>query len=105
MQCFLGIYRYLFQPKTFCGVIDTLKRADVQEQDMLKVFRGSVRPILEFAEQVWQDIPDYLSDRIESVQTGHLKSYIQTARTVKHCRYPTKVHFPTDASFINLWLR
>ena len=40
----------------------------MQEQDMLKVFRSSVRPILEYAVQVWQDIPDYLSDRIESVQ-------------------------------------
>ena len=40
----------------------------MQEQDMLKVFRSSVRPILEYAVHVWQDIPDYLSDRIESVQ-------------------------------------
>ena len=45
-----------------------LKRASVQEQDMLKVFRSSCRPILEYTVQVWQDIPDYLSDRIESVQ-------------------------------------
>ena len=37
----------------------------------------------------------------------HLKSYIVTVRTVKHCRQPTKPHFPTDASyyFLNLWLR
>ena len=47
-----------------------LKRAGVQEQDMLKVFRESVRPILEYAVQVWQDIPDYLSDRIESAKKG-----------------------------------
>ena len=40
----------------------------MQEQDMLKVFRSSVRPILEYAVHVWQDIPDYLPDRIESVQ-------------------------------------
>ena len=45
-----------------------LKRAGVQEQDMLKVFRSSVRSILEYAVPVWQDIPDHLSDRIESVQ-------------------------------------
>ena len=45
-----------------------LKRASVQEQDMLKVFRSSCRPILEYTVQVWQDILDYLSDRIESVQ-------------------------------------
>ena len=53
---------------------------------MMKVFRSSVRPILEYAVQVWQDIPDYLSDRIESAQKGHLKPYIITVRTVKHRR-------------------
>ena len=50
-----------------------LKRAGVQEQDVLKVFRSSVRPILEYAVQAWQDIPDYLSDRIESVQKRAFK--------------------------------
>ena len=38
----------------------------MQEQDMLKVFTSSVRPILEYAVQVWQDISDYLTG-IESV--------------------------------------
>ena len=37
------------------------------------VFRSGVRSILEYAEQVWQDIPDYLSDRMESVQKRALK--------------------------------
>ena len=50
-----------------------LKRAGVQEQDMLKVFRSSVRPILEYAVGVWKDIPDYLSDRIQSFQKRALK--------------------------------
>ena len=40
---------------------------------MMKVFRSSVRPILEYAVQVWHDILDYLSDRIESVQKPALK--------------------------------
>ena len=43
-------------------VLRLLKRAGAQEQEMLKVFRSSVRPILEYAVKVWQDIPDYLSD-------------------------------------------
>ena len=50
-----------------------LRRDGVEEQDMSKVFRKSGRPILEYALQVWQDIPDYLSDRLESVQKGALK--------------------------------
>ena len=60
-----------------------LKRAGVQEQDMFKVFRSSVRPILEYA------VPSYLSHRIESVQKRTLKiiypnsSYTQG---LKHCR-------------------
>ena len=55
-------------------------------QDHSILLRWSVRPILEYAVQVWQDIPDYLSDRIESVQKGHLNPYILTISTVKHCR-------------------
>ena len=45
-----------------------LRRDGVEEQDMLKVSRSSVGPILKYTLQLWQDIPDYLSDRIESVQ-------------------------------------
>ena len=63
----------------------SLKRTGVQEQDMLKVFRNSVGPFLEYAVQVWQDVLDYLSDRIESMQKRHLKSCILTVHTVEHC--------------------
>ena len=71
--------RYQVRPQTYSVLtqklypLRLLKRAGVQEQDMLKVFRSSVRPILEHAVQVWQDIPDYLSDRIESVQKRAFK--------------------------------
>ena len=40
---------------------------------MLKVFRSRVRPILEYAVQVWQDIPGYLTDRVEFLQKRALK--------------------------------
>ena len=40
---------------------------------MLKVYRGNVRLILEYALQVWQNIPVYLSERIESVQKRAFK--------------------------------
>ena len=50
-----------------------LKRAGVQVQDKLKVYRGNVRLILEYALQVWQNIPVYLSERIESVQKRAFK--------------------------------
>ena len=40
---------------------------------MLKVFRNRVRPILEYAVQVWQDIPGSLTDRVEFLQKRALK--------------------------------
>ena len=45
----------------------------MQEQDLLKVFTSSVRSVLEYAVQVWQDISDYLVDRIETEQKRALK--------------------------------
>ena len=34
-------------------------------EDMLKVYTYKIRSVLEYAAQVWQDIPAYLSDAIE----------------------------------------
>ena len=40
---------------------------------MLKVYTSSVRSLLEYAVPVWQPIPGYLSDKIESIQKRALK--------------------------------
>ena len=45
-----------------------LKRAGVMPKDVFKVYLCNVRSVLEYAAQVWQDIPAYLSDTIESIQ-------------------------------------
>ena len=45
-----------------------LKRAGVDEMSILKVYLNTTRPVLEYAIPVWQAIPDYLSDKIESLQ-------------------------------------
>ena len=50
-----------------------LKHAGVNPHDILKVYISNVRSILEYAIQVWQDIPEYLSDRIERIQKRELK--------------------------------
>ena len=36
-------------------------------EDMLKVYTYNMRLVLEYAAQVWQDIPAYLFDAIESL--------------------------------------
>ena len=37
------------------------KRAEIMLQDMLKVYICNIRSLLEYAAQVWQDIPAYLT--------------------------------------------
>ena len=50
-----------------------LKRAGVMPEDMLKVYTYNIRSVFEYAAQVWQDIPAYLSDAIESIQRRALR--------------------------------
>ena len=58
-----------------------LKRAGVNRHDILKVYISNIGSILEYVIQVWQDIPEYLSDRIECTQKRALK-IINPERTV-----------------------
>ena len=44
-----------------------------RKKNMLKVYLAIIRPILEYAVPVWQPIPEYLSQKIESVQKRALK--------------------------------
>ena len=48
-------------------VLRLLKWTGVMPEDMLKIYTY-IRSALEYAAQVWQDIPAYLSDAIESIQ-------------------------------------
>ena len=50
-----------------------LRRAGVENDNILKVYLTIVRPVLEYAVPVWQAIPDYLSEAIEVVQKRSLK--------------------------------
>ena len=50
-----------------------LKRAGVMPEDMLKLYTYNIRSVLEYAMQVWQDVPAYLSDTIESIQRRALR--------------------------------
>ena len=45
-----------------------LRRAGVEQKNILKVYLTTIRPVLEYAVPIWQAIPDYLSKKIESIQ-------------------------------------
>ena len=50
-----------------------LKRAGVGNSNMLNIYKCSVRSILEYAVAACQDIPEYLSSKLESIQRRALK--------------------------------
>ena len=54
-------------------ILRLLKCAGVMPEDMLKVYTYNIRLVLEFAVKVWQNIPAYLSDAIESIQRRALE--------------------------------
>ena len=57
-----------------------LGRAGVSRARILKVFLTKRRPVLEYAAPVWQSIPNYLADVMESVQFPPEESYTEVAR-------------------------
>ena len=66
----------LRKPDTMRGVISTISSVFdplglvAYEMSVLKVYLTTIRPVLEDAIPVWQAIPGYLLDKIESLQKG-----------------------------------
>ena len=48
----------------------------VNREGILEVYLTTIRPILEYGVQVWQDIPEFLSNKLESIQKKALYRYI-----------------------------
>jgi len=56
----------------------------VPQPKMLMIYLRSVRPVLEYAVPVWQDIPAYLSEAIEQVQNRVLNIIYPKAESYTH---------------------
>ena len=73
--------------KKACNKLYSLRvlcRARVSQRNMLRIYLASVRPVLEYAVPVWQDIPAYLSEAIERVQKRALNIIYSEAESYAH---------------------
>ena len=76
-----------YNTKKACKKLYSLRvprRARVSQSNMLRIYLGSVRPVLEYAVPVWQDIPAYLSEAIERVQKRALNIIYPEAESYAH---------------------
>ena len=56
-------------------IIYQLKRAGISQSDLLRIYVSVIRPVMEYACQVWHtSLPDYLSDNIETIQKRCLRT-------------------------------
>ena len=62
-----------------------LKRSVVEPENILKVYLSTIRPVLEYAIPIWHSIPDYLSDRVESIQRRALRIIYPEAESYEQC--------------------
>ena len=67
-----------------------LRRSVVEPENIVNAYLSTIRPVVEYALPIWQSIPDYLSDRVESIQRRALRiiypeaeSYDQSLRVAK----------------------
>ena len=64
-----------------------LKKVVVNRGGIVKVYLTTITPILEYGVQVWQDIPEFLSNKLESIKKRALHiiypchSYLDTLNT------------------------
>ena len=50
-------------------IIYQLKRAGISQSDLLRIYVSVIRPVMEYACQVWHtSLPNYLSGNIETIQ-------------------------------------
>ena len=66
-----------------------LKKVVVNRGGIVKVYLTTITPILEYGVQVWQDIPEFLSNKLESIKKRALHiiypchSYLDTLNTTR----------------------
>ena len=59
-----------------------MRRAGVGKASILIVYLTTIRQVLEYAGPVWQSVPDYLADVIESVRKRAVKIVFPTVESL-----------------------
>ena len=70
----------------------------VNREGILKVYLTTIRPILEYGVQVWQDVPEFLSNKLESIKKRALyiiypcHSYLDALNTTNLSSFERKTN-------------
>ena len=79
-------------------MIYQLKRAGINQNDLIRIYVSVIRPVVEYACPVWHtNLPKYLSDNIEIIQKRCLKLYFHVTNTKISCIWSTCRHCTADA--------
>ena len=63
-----------------------LKRAGINQSDLVSVFLSIVRPVLEYTCPVWHtNLPTYLSDSIELIKKEPLNKFMPDYHSMRMC--------------------
>ena len=70
-------------------MIYQLKRAGINQNDLIRIYVSVIRPVVVYACPVWHtNLPKYISDNIEIIiKTIISKLYFQVIRTKISCRW------------------
>ena len=70
------------------NMIYQLKRAGINQNDLIRIHVSVIRPVVKYACPVWHtNLPKYLSDKIEIIKKGVSKLYFQVISTKISCRW------------------
>jgi len=80
------VYEIISKARKRMHMIYQLKRASINQSDLIRIYVYVIRHVVEYACPVWHtNVPKYLPDNIETIKNGVSKLYFQVISTHIEC--------------------